>query len=88
MMTMILAYQVNFVAIIWEEESNLSAMNLFFCLTMDWELKQLECVIAFDNRTQTLQYRHTKSSQPIVHMDFLQWTKIEYYILTIIIIII
>ena len=62
MMTMILAYQVNFVAIIWEEESNLSAMNLFFCLTMDWELKQLECVIAFDNRTQTLQYRHTKSS--------------------------
>ena len=29
---------------------------------MDWELKQLECVIAFDNRTQTLQYRHTKSS--------------------------
>ena len=29
---------------------------------MDWELKQLECVIAFDNRTQTLRYRHTKSS--------------------------
>ena len=30
--------------------------------TMDWELKQLECVIAFDNRTQTVRYRHTKSS--------------------------
>jgi len=30
MITMILDYQVNFVAIIWEEESNLSAMNLFF----------------------------------------------------------
>jgi len=29
---------------------------------MDSELKQLECVIAFDNRTQTLRYRHTKSS--------------------------
>ena len=62
MIIMILDYQVNFVAIIWEEESNLSAMNLFFCLTMDWELKQLEWVIAFDNRTQTLHYRHTKSS--------------------------
>jgi len=29
---------------------------------MDWELKQLECVIAFDNRTQTMRYRPTKSS--------------------------
>ena len=31
---------------------NLSFMNLFLRLTMDWELRQLECVIAFDNHTQ------------------------------------
>ena len=30
--------------------------------TMDWELKQLKCIIAFDNCTQTVRYCHAKCS--------------------------